>query len=183
MRTAAAPERPDRGGREAGKRRRPSPILTGASAKPGAGPVAIPPAVLGGTTTFPSRAVAASGIAIIARGVPLDRRDRPILTPSLSIGYGATLVPEHFSHVFSYGGEDRGLRGFPDATEPVTETGSAITAFVSMILNLTLPEQVEETDEKLVDASRPASKKTAEDDRSIDNAVISSSTEERRYKQ
>ncbi|RYP78886.1 hypothetical protein DL771_000271 [Monosporascus sp. 5C6A] len=159
-------------------------ILMGVFAKIGASLVAIPSAVLGGMTTFLFCAVAVSGIAIIARGVPFNRRNRFILTASLSIGYGATLVPEYFSHVFSYGGDNRGLQGFLDAIELVMETGFAVTAFLSMILNLTLPEQVEETDKKLVDASSPVSnKKAAENDRSSDNAVISSSTEERRYKQ
>ncbi|RYP19770.1 hypothetical protein DL767_009590 [Monosporascus sp. MG133] len=159
-------------------------ILMGVFAKIGASLVAIPSAILGGMTTFLFCAVAVSGIAIIARGVPFNRRNRFILTASLSIGYGATLVPEYFSHVFSYGGDNRGLQGFLDAIELIMETGFAITAFISIILNLTLPEQVEETDERLADASRPVSnKKSAENNRSIDNAVISSSTEERRYKQ
>ncbi|RYP84401.1 hypothetical protein DL769_001190 [Monosporascus sp. CRB-8-3] len=159
-------------------------ILMGVFAKVGASLVAIPSAVLGGMTTFLFCAVAVSGIAIIARGVPFNRRNRFILTASLSIGYGATLVPEYFSHVFSYGGDNRGLQGFLDAIELVMQTGFAVTAFISMILNLTLPEQVGETDEKLVDAGRHVSNKTlAERNRSIDNAIISSSTEEHRYKQ
>ncbi|RYP05082.1 hypothetical protein DL764_004043 [Monosporascus ibericus] len=150
----------------------------------GASLVAIPSAVLGGMTTFLFCAVAVSGIAIIARGVPFNRRNRFILTASLSIGYGATLVPEYFSHVFSYGGDNKGLQGFLDAIELVMETGFAVTAFISMILNLTLPEQVEETDEKLVKASGPVSnKESADNNRSINSAVISSPMEERRYKQ
>jgi hypothetical protein len=38
------------------------------------------------------------------------------------------------------------LRGFLDAIELVMETGFAITALVSMILNLALPEEIEDTD-------------------------------------
>ncbi|KAI5925664.1 permease family-domain-containing protein [Camillea tinctor] len=134
-------------------------IIMGIFAKFAAALVAIPSAVLGGMTTFLFCAVAVSGIAIITRGVPFNRRSRFILTAGLSIGYGATLVPTYFSNVFSYSGDNRNLQGFLDAIVLVMETGFAVTAFVSMILNLTLPEEIEETDEKLVATDSPVAKK------------------------
>lgn len=106
---------------------------------------AIPSAVIGGMTTFLFTSVAVSGIAIITRGVPFNRRNRFILTAGLAIGYGATLVPTYFSSVFTYSGGDKALQGFLDAIELVMETGFAVTALVTVILNLALPEEVEET--------------------------------------
>jgi NCS2 family nucleobase:cation symporter-2 len=118
-------------------------IVAGIFAKFSAALVAIPSPVLGGMTTFLFCAVAVSGMAIVNR-VPFNRRTRFILTASLALGYGATLVPTWFSYVFTYQGSNHALRGFYDALVLVCETGFAITAFVSMILNLTLPDEIED---------------------------------------
>lgn len=118
-------------------------IVAGVFAKFSAALVSIPSSVLGGMTTFLFCAVAVSGMAIVNR-VPFNRRTRFILTASLALGYGATLVPTWFSYVFTYQGSNHALRGFYDALVLVCETGFAITAFVSMILNLTLPEEIED---------------------------------------
>lgn len=88
--------------------------------------------------------MAVSGIAIITKGVPFNRRNRFILTAALAGGYGATLVPTYFSHVFTYAGGNKGLQGFLDAIVLVMETGFAVTAFVACILNLALPPEFEE---------------------------------------
>lgn len=120
----------------------------GVFAKFAAALTSIPSAVIGGMTTFLFTSVAVSGIAIITRGVPFNRRNRFILTAGLAIGYGATLVPSYFSSVFTYSGDNKSLQGFLDAIELVMETGFAVTALVTMILNLTLPEEVEETTEE-----------------------------------
>ncbi|KAJ4422717.1 hypothetical protein N0V82_002614 [Gnomoniopsis sp. IMI 355080] len=122
-------------------------IIMGVFAKFAAALTAIPSAVIGGMTTFLFTSVAVSGIAIITRGVPFNRRNRFILTAGLTIGYGATLVPTYFSTVFTYSGSNKSLQGFIDAIELVMETGFAVTAFVTMILNLILPLEVEDTDE------------------------------------
>ncbi|KIW88549.1 uncharacterized protein Z519_10595 [Cladophialophora bantiana CBS 173.52] len=118
-------------------------IVAGVFAKFSAALVAIPSPVLGGMTTFLFCAVAVSGMAIVNR-VPFNRRTRFILTASLALGYGATLVPTWFSYVFTYNGDNHALRGFFDAIVLICETGFAITAMVSMILNLTLPEEIED---------------------------------------
>ncbi|KAI0102676.1 purine permease [Nemania sp. FL0031] len=125
-------------------------ILAGIFAKFAAALVAIPNPVLGGMTTFLFCSVAVSGIAIICRGTPFTRRNRFILTAGLALGYGATLVPNYFDNIFTYDGDNKGLRGFLDAIALVLETGFAVTALVTIILNLILPEEIEETDEEVV---------------------------------
>lgn len=92
-------------------------------------------------------AVAVSGISIITKGVPFNRRNRFVLTAGLALGYGATLVPTYFSHVFTYHGDNKALQGFFDAIVLVMETGFAVTAFVCCILNLSLPHEFEETED------------------------------------
>jgi xanthine/uracil permease len=68
-------------------------IVMGVFAKFAAALVAIPSAVLGGMTTFLFSAVAVSGIRIIST-VEFTRRNRFILTAGMTVGLGATLVPE-----------------------------------------------------------------------------------------
>ncbi|KAL1648438.1 hypothetical protein SLS58_002193 [Diplodia intermedia] len=123
-------------------------VLMGIFAKFAASLVAIPSAVLGGMTTFLFSAVAVSGIRIIST-VPFTRRNRFVLTAGLAIGYGATLVPDWFAHVFTYSGPNRALLGFYNAIELVLETGFAVTAFVTLILNLLLPEEIEDDAQEL----------------------------------
>jgi len=115
-------------------------LVMGIFAKFAAALVAIPSAVLGGMTTFLFSAVAISGIRIISTA-PFTRRNRFILTASLAVGFGATLVPDWFDHVFTYAGDNQALIGFIDAIELVMETGFAVTAFLALILNLILPEE------------------------------------------
>lgn len=68
-------------------------LIMGIFAKFAAALVAIPSAVLGGMTTFLFSAVAVSGVRIMST-VPFTRRTRFVLTCGLSVGFGATLVPE-----------------------------------------------------------------------------------------
>jgi uracil-xanthine permease len=120
-------------------------IIMGVFAKFAAALVAIPSAVIGGMTTFLFTAVAVSGISIISRGVPFNRRNRFILTAALALGYGATMVPNYFERVFTYSGDNKSLQGFLDAITLVMETGFFVTAFVATILNLTLPYELGDT--------------------------------------
>lgn len=76
-------------------------IIMGIFAKFAAALVAIPSAVLGGMTTFLFAAVAVSGIAILHR-VPLNRRNRFILTAAFTLGFGATLLPSYVSPPFPF---------------------------------------------------------------------------------
>jgi NCS2 family nucleobase:cation symporter-2 len=119
-------------------------IIMGIFSKFAAALIAIPSSVLGGMTTFLFCSVAVSGISIIAKGVPFNRRNRFILTAGLALGYGATLVPTYFSNVFSYSGDNKSLQGFLDAIVLIMETGLAVTAIVCMILNGILPLEAED---------------------------------------
>lgn len=118
-------------------------IVMGIFSKFAAALVAIPASVLGGMTTFLFSAVAISGIRIIST-VPFTRRTRFILTASMSLGFGATLVPNWFSSVFTYSGDNKALLGFLDAIVLVMETGFAVTAMISIILNMVIPQEDEE---------------------------------------
>ncbi len=118
-------------------------VFVGVFSKFAAALVAIPASVLGGMTTFLFSAVAVSGIRIIST-VPFTRRNRFILTAAMSVGFGTTLVPNWFSFVFTYAGNDRAKRAFFDAIVLVMETGFAVTAFLAIFLNLVLAEEVED---------------------------------------
>ncbi|QDS69541.1 hypothetical protein FKW77_007723 [Venturia effusa] len=118
-------------------------IIMGVFAKFAAAIVSIPSAVLGGMTTFLFSAVAVSGIRIIST-MPFTRRNRFVLTAAMSVGLGATLVPTWFSYVFTYEGDNHALEGFFNAIELVMETGFACAAFLALILNLILPEEIED---------------------------------------
>lgn len=99
-------------------------FIMGLFAKFAAALVAIPNPVIGGLTTFLFSSVAVSGIRIIST-VPFTRRNRFILTASMSLGFGAILVPEWFSYVFTYGGGSEAKQGFFNAIVLVLETGFA----------------------------------------------------------
>ncbi|CZR54605.1 probable purine permease, broad specificity [Phialocephala subalpina] len=118
-------------------------IVMGIFSKFAAALVAIPASVLGGMTTFLFASVAVSGIRIIST-IPFTRRTRFVLTASMSLGFGATLVPTWFSYVFTYTGDNQAKAGFLDAIVLVLETGFAVTAFVAIICNLIIPEEQEE---------------------------------------
>ncbi len=105
--------------------------------------VAIPAPILGGLTTFLFASVAVSGIRIIST-VPFTRRNRFILTAAMSLGVGAILVPNWFSYVFTYKGGNQSKQGFFNAIILVLETGFAVTAFISIMLNLILEEEIED---------------------------------------
>jgi uracil-xanthine permease len=122
-------------------------IVMGVFSKFAAALVSIPSAVLGGMTTFLFSSVTVSGIKIIA-GIPFTRRNRFILTAAVSLGFGATLVPDWFSYVFTYDGDNKAKKGFLDAIVLVMETGFAVTALIAIVLNLLLSEEdeLEETE-------------------------------------
>jgi hypothetical protein len=48
--------------------------------------------------------------------------------------------------VFTYEGDNHALRGFLDAIEIFMSTGFAVTAIIAMMLNLTLPEELEDNE-------------------------------------
>jgi xanthine/uracil permease len=113
-------------------------------------------------------AVAVAGMAIISR-TPFNRRNRFILTAALSVGFGAILVPNWFSFVFTYKGNNRALLGFFDAIVLVMETGFAVTALLAMLLNLTIGEEVEQDAKQL---EGHATEKEIEETRSAEDPAI-----------
>lgn len=117
-------------------------VIMGIFSKFAASLVAIPSPVLGGMTTFLFSAVAISGIRIIST-ISFTRRNRFILTAAMSLGFGATLVPGWFSYVFTYSGDNRAKQGLFDAIVLVMDTGFAVTAFLAILLNLLLHEEIE----------------------------------------
>ncbi|KAG0641047.1 permease family-domain-containing protein [Tuber brumale] len=117
-------------------------IIMGIFSKFAASLVAIPPAVLGGMTTFLFCSVAVSGMRI-ASTMPFTRRNRFILTAALALGYGAILVHTWFDHFFTYN-KGGGLQALLDAIHLIMKSGFAITAFISIILNIFLPDEVTE---------------------------------------
>ncbi|KAF3941441.1 hypothetical protein ABW19_dt0208288 [Dactylella cylindrospora] len=130
-------------------------IVAGVFAKFSAALVAIPGAVLGGMTTFLFSAVAVSGMRITST-MPFTRRNRFIVTCGLALGFGAEMVHGWFDHVFTYSGDNSGLQGFFDAITLVCSTGFALCAFITLILNLILPEEIEVEDAKETPAAVPA---------------------------
>ncbi|QLL34523.1 hypothetical protein HG536_0G03850 [Torulaspora globosa] len=122
-------------------------IIMGIFAKFGAALVAIPKPVLGGMTSFLFTTVAVAGLRIIS-SIPFTRRDRFVLTGSLLFGFGAILVPDWFSHVFTYSGDNHALQGFYDAIVLVMESSFTVCGLVGIILNLLIPQEL---DEELID--------------------------------
>jgi uracil-xanthine permease len=118
-------------------------FIMGVFSKFAAALVAIPASVLGGMTTFLFSSVAVSGIRIIST-VPFTRRNRFILTASLALGFGATLVPNWFTYVFTYNGNNHAKQGFFNAIVLVMQTGFAVTGFLAMFLNTVLAEEIED---------------------------------------
>ena len=62
----------------------------------------------------------------------------------MSVGFGATLVPNWFSYVFTYKGNNHAKQGLFNAIVLVMESGFAVTAFLAIFLNLWLPEEMED---------------------------------------
>lgn len=121
-------------------------IVMGIFTKFAASLVAIPKPVLGGMTSFLFTSVAVSGLKIIAN-CDFTRRDRFVLTASLLPGFGAILVPDWFSSVFSYSGSNTALQGFLDAIVVIMESSYALGGIIATILNLMLPQVFDDEEE------------------------------------
>jgi xanthine/uracil permease len=64
------------------------------------------------------------------------------------------MVANWFSFFFTYSGNNHALKGLLDAVELVMETGFAVSAFISIFLNLVLPLEIE--DDETIDAGEAA---------------------------
>lgn len=71
-----------------------------------------------------------------------------MLTAALLPGLGAVLVPNWFDYVFTYTGGNKALQGFFNAIILVMESGFAVAGIVAIILNLFIPQEL---DEELMD--------------------------------
>ncbi|KAK9473198.1 permease family-domain-containing protein [Dipodascopsis tothii] len=145
-------------------------LIMGIFSKFAAALVAIPSSVLGGMTTFLFCSVAVSGIRIIAT-IPFTRRNRFILTASLSIGLGSILQDDWFSYVFTYSGDNHALKGFLDAIVLIMETGFAVTAFLALVLNLFIKEEVEQQAAEAVEIEGLTSVSNSSDEIEMDTIV------------
>ncbi|RUO96318.1 permease family-domain-containing protein, partial [Jimgerdemannia flammicorona] len=105
--------------------------------------LATPDAVIGGMTTFLFSNVAVSGMRILAY-MKWTRRDRFIVSAALSIGLGVNLVPNWFSYIITYTGNNQAVQGLIDSVEVIVSTGFCISAIITIFLNLILPEDEDE---------------------------------------
>jgi NCS2 family nucleobase:cation symporter-2 len=115
-------------------------LLYGIFGKVSAVFLAIPAPVLGGMNAFLFASVTVSGIRILAY-LQWTRRDRFIVTCSLALGLGVTLVPSWFTHVFQYSGDNAALKGFLSAIETIVDTGYCIGSLMAIFLNLIVPAE------------------------------------------
>ncbi|ORX80856.1 Xanthine/uracil permease [Basidiobolus meristosporus CBS 931.73] len=113
-------------------------IICGMFAKISGAFLAIPSPVMGGMTTLLFSSVATSGIRILAY-LDWTRRDRIIVAASLALALGVELVPGWFSHVLP-ATTNVALSGFYEALETIASTGYILAGILSIVLNLTLPE-------------------------------------------
>jgi NCS2 family nucleobase:cation symporter-2 len=114
-------------------------ILMGVFSKFGALFLMLPDSVLGGMTTFLFASVVVSGIRILSF-LPWTRRERFIVAASLSLGLGTALVPGVLTHMFHYTGQSAFLSSLITSVNIILDTGFALGAIVSCLLNALLPD-------------------------------------------
>ncbi|KAG0315064.1 hypothetical protein BGZ99_007694 [Dissophora globulifera] len=125
-------------------------ILMGVFSKFGALFLTLPDSVLGGMTTFLFASVVVSGIRILSF-LPWTRRERFIVAASLSLGLGTSLVPGVLTHMITYTGSSEFLSSVITSVNIVLDTGFALGAIISCILNGLLPPNLPSTAEPIID--------------------------------
>ncbi|BEJ13579.1 hypothetical protein CspHIS471_0307530 [Cutaneotrichosporon sp. HIS471] len=118
-------------------------LLMGIIGKFGAIFVAAPPAVIGGFTTFLFGAVTTSGLRVMAYA-KWTRRDRFVVSVSAALGFSSLCVPDWFGYIFTYKGDNTGLKGFIQAITLIVQEPYLIAAVLGVFLNLVLPEEGED---------------------------------------
>ncbi|MGL1930631.1 MAG: purine permease [Desulfotalea sp.] len=108
-------------------------IIAGLVPKIGGVISAMPIAVLGGGVIVMFGMVVSAGINMLS-SVPWNRRNMLILAISLSIGLGFQAVPEALQHL-------------PGTAKILLTSGILPAAFISIFLNIVLPEELEELEE------------------------------------
>lgn len=130
-------------------------ILCGVFSKISAAFLAIPSPLIGGMTVFLFASVATSGIRILGY-LDWTRRDRVIVAGSLAIALGVSLVPTWFENVLPTF-ENEALQGLMDAIKTVISTGYIIAGILSILLNLVLPYDNEESTDEIAKNKKTAS--------------------------
>jgi NCS2 family nucleobase:cation symporter-2 len=122
-------------------------LLMGIIGKFGAIFVAAPPAVIGGFTTFLFGAVTTSGLRVMAYA-KWSRRDRFVVSVSAAMGFSSLCVHDWFGYIFTYQGDNTGLKGLIQAITLIVQEPYLIAAVIGVFLNLVLPaeEEGEEAD-------------------------------------
>lgn len=118
-------------------------LLMGIIGKFGAIFVAAPPSVIGGFTTFLFGSVTASGLRVMAYA-KWGRRDRFVVSVAAAFGFSSLCVHDWFGYIFTYQGDNTGLRGLIQAVTLIVQEPYLIAALVGVLLNLTLPSEGDE---------------------------------------
>ncbi|ORZ23767.1 purine permease [Lobosporangium transversale] len=129
-------------------------VLMGVFSKFGALFLMVPDAVLGGMTTFLFSSVVVSGIRILSF-LPWTRRERFIVATALTLGMGTSVVPGVLTHMFSYTGTNPFVTSLINSANIVLDTGFALGAIVSCILNALLPSNPPMAAEPIIDRHGP----------------------------
>jgi NCS2 family nucleobase:cation symporter-2 len=103
-------------------------ILLGVVPKVGTLCATIPPAAIGGGGLIMFAMIFASGLSIIQRDVPLDRRNLVILAVAVGLGLGVEVRPEILRHL-------------PNAVRTFLGSGLITGGLTALLLNLALPER------------------------------------------
>jgi xanthine/uracil permease len=72
------------------------------------------------------------------------RRDRFIATCAFALGLASLCVPTWFNYIFTYEGDNAGLKGLIEAVILIVEEPYLISALLAVFLNATLPAEFEE---------------------------------------
>jgi len=104
-------------------------LIAGLVPKVGAAIAAMPIAVLGGGVIVMFGMVASAGLRMLG-DVNMNRRNMVIIALSLAIGLGLQAVPEAVQHM-------------PGWSKPLITSGILPAAFIAIVLNLLLPEELE----------------------------------------
>lgn len=103
-------------------------ILLGVVPKVGALFATIPPAVIGGGGLIMFAMIFASGLAIVHRGVDLNRRNLVILAVAIGLGLGVELRPE-------------AIRSLPEGLRTFFGSGLITGGLTALLLNVALPDR------------------------------------------
>lgn len=72
------------------------------------------------------------------------RRDRFIATCAFALGLASLCVPTWFNYIFTYQGDNAGMKGLIEAVVLIVEEPYLISAILAVFLNATLPEEIGE---------------------------------------